>query len=133
MPDSRLIQIFKDPRGHLFEAFRQHTTPVAMAYVVQTEPGYGRDLQTWHVHKEKAETFVCVAGAIMLAVRYSDSDLAVYTLTDNHPKAITVRRGEFHSVFNHSDKPATLLVLCDNLYDPEDEGRVPMAEFQWKK
>lgn len=124
---AKLLRIYRDERGHLFEAFRGS---VAMAYVVQTEPGHGRDLDRWHVHAHKAETFIPVAGRMHLAVKQG-RDVTVYALNADHPRAVTVMPGEGHSVANLGEEPATLLVVCDSLYDPSDEGREPMENWSW--
>jgi len=119
----RPLHKFDDRRGFLFEAFRVIDHDVKMAYIVSTNAGYGRDIDRWHVHHNKEETFIAICGIMKLAVRELDGNITVFDLNWSDPVAVTVERGEGHSLYNASNKRAAVLVLCDNYYDPGDEGR----------
>lgn len=130
----RVIKIknHADERGALFETWRKSNQKAVMSYVVITQPGRGRDIDQWHVHEEKEETFVPVYGKMALAINTLDDGIEMFRLDAANPVAVTVERGEGHSVANIYDEPGALLVLCDNYYDPEDEGREPMKNWNWE-
>lgn len=129
----RPLTVHADERGELFEVFRgSHENHVAMAYVVTTNPGFGRDMTQWHYHHKKAETFVCVSGEALLAVKDNWSgDYYTFALSDENHLKITVEPEERHSIMNRGPDPAVVLVYCSAIYDPEDELREPMTEFNW--
>jgi len=126
----KLVTVYEDERGHLFEIFRKYEWAPKMAYTVLTHPGYGRDENRWHYHREKTETFVCLSGEICLAVKRAGG-IRVYTLTAGDGCFVEVGLRERHSVMNMSDSDAVLLVLCDQYYHPADELREDMDDWSW--
>lgn len=128
----RPLHKFEDERGFLFEAFRVIDHDVKMAYIVSTNAGYGRDTDKWHIHHNKEETFIAICGIMKLAVRELDGNITIFDIDGLNPVAITVERGEGHSLYNDSNGTAVVLVLCDNYYDPTDEGRELVGGL-WKK
>jgi dTDP-4-dehydrorhamnose 3,5-epimerase-like enzyme len=129
----RKLKAYADERGWLFETHRDTDRFLAMSYTVLTQPGYGRDLTQWHIHQCKEEVFIPLYGVTSLAVRDAEGAVTVFELNAADPCAVTVNLGEGHSVANFSDQPSVLLVFCDDYYDPKDEGREPMVDWQWDK
>ena len=124
------LKTFADKRGMLYELFRHNVDDVAMAYVVTLNPREGRSWKEWHVHHYKTETFICVSGSVKLAVE-KDGKVTMFMLSGSYPQAVAVSPMEGHSVINTSLQIATILVLCDNYYDEEDERRIPMTDWKW--
>lgn len=125
------LKSFADKRGMLYELFRHNVDNVAMAYIVTLNAREGRDWKEWHVHNFKRETFICVGGYAKLAVE-NDGLVSVFMLNSSYPQAVTVNHGEGHSIINTSSFIATILVLCDNYYNEEDELRIPMTDWTWE-
>jgi dTDP-4-dehydrorhamnose 3,5-epimerase-like enzyme len=125
----------EDHRGRLFELFRLTDYPnIKMAYAVTINPGQGRDWIKWHFHNMKTEMFICLKGKVWIAVKSEKGDaVALYPLMDNVANALLVEPTERHSVVNLGDRKesATVLVLCDQYYTPEDEHREPISHWDW--
>ncbi len=126
----QIVTTYPDERGHLFEIFRDCDWAPKMAYTVLTRPGYGRDAEQWHYHRQKIETFVCLAGEMHLAVK-SLHVIHVYHLIAGDGILVTVETGERHSAMNLSAGNGVLLVLCDQHYHPVDELREEMTNWSW--
>jgi dTDP-4-dehydrorhamnose 3,5-epimerase-like enzyme len=126
---------FPDERGVLFELFRNPESNVAMAYVITINPGHGRAIDEWHYHNLKTETFFCVKGLVRLAVEKEGNveHCILFCCDGGMQHGVVVEPGEGHSVFNPSDEEAVVIALCDRIYDPKDELRKPMDNWQWKK
>jgi len=137
MQREREITLHADKRGNLFELFRTAEHDVAMAYCVTTKVRQARDAKVWHFHKHKTETFIPVKGVSeILVATYPNKGLGAlirYRLDAQLPWAITVLPGELHSVRTPDGfGSATLVVLCDKVYDPEDEHRLEMtSDWGW--
>ena len=135
----------RDPRGTLTELLRTEWTdvfgpemPFTMVYTSTTMPGVARDVDRWHVHRAQVDRFVCLAGAICVAiadVRPDSPTSGALTLVEMlagndtpAPVMLTVPAGTLHGFVVLGDHPATILNFPNQTYDPGDEGRVPFAD-----
>lgn len=135
----------RDPRGTLTELLRTEWAdvfgpemPFTMVYTSTTMPGVARDVDRWHVHRWQVDRFVCLAGAICVAiadVRPESATRGALALVEMRattnapaPVMLTVPAGTLHGFVVLGDVPATILNFPNRTYDPADEGRVPFAE-----
>ena len=131
MIELRPIPTHRDERGWLFELFRIADLPIQMAYCVVTLPRKARGETEWHIHKKKTEIFIVASGQMLLATKNGQGKVECFLLLGNEPQMAIVPPNTLHSVKNVGSIPATLVCLADQLYDPEDEGRIPFKEFSW--
>ena len=143
-----------DHRGFLVETMRRDDSRVqgdtfAMSYLSLTLPGQKRDGDRWHVHKRQVDRFVVVLGEMILAlydVRPNSSTRGKLVTVrmagaqdDPAPPPgpmkqgavtymITIPPGVYHCIGNLSSRPFLLQNYPTQLYDPQDEGRVPFIE-----
>jgi dTDP-4-dehydrorhamnose 3,5-epimerase len=149
---SRMIHF--DPRGFLVETLRRDDSTVrghefAMSYASVTLPGEFRDRDRWHVHKVQTDRFVVVLGEMILVLYDSRSDSptrgkieivrmkgAPYiqpsqgTKGDVETSLVPIPPGIYHCIGNLSTLPFVLVNFPTELYNPQDEGRVPFREVQ---
>lgn len=141
----RDLRTHRDPRGTLTELLRADWTdvfsesmPFAQVYTSTTAPGVARDADTWHVHQNQTDRFYCVAGRIVVAIAdvrpdsLSRGKLMLVELGAQEdapaPLMVTIPSQTLHGFVVTSEQPATLLNFPTQLYDPEDEGRMPFGE-----
>jgi dTDP-4-dehydrorhamnose 3,5-epimerase len=141
-----------DPRGFLVETMRRDDASVrghefAMSYTSVTVPGEFRDRDRWHVHRVQTDRFVVVLGEMTLALfdarptSPTRGVLDVVRMTGapfDQPSAgpkedrvtylVPIPPGVYHCIGNLSDRPFVLTNYPTELYDPDDEGRVPFLE-----
>ena len=155
-----------DPRGFLLETVRKDDATIeghkfAMSYTSITVPGEYRDRDRWHVHRAQTDRFVVVLGEMILALYDSRSDSptvgrieivrmlgASYeqssrTVKEDVPTfLISIPPGVYHCIGNLSSLPFVLTNFPTELYNPEDEGRVPFRDvsisslggpFEWAR
>jgi dTDP-4-dehydrorhamnose 3,5-epimerase len=141
----RPLTTHRDPRGSLTELLRAEWTevfgpemPFTMVYTSTTMPGVARDVDRWHVHQHQIDRFVCLAGAICVAiadVRPGSATAGRLALVELRAGAdapagamLTVPAGTLHGFVVLGDQPATILNFPNRTYDPADEGRVPFVD-----
>jgi len=141
----RPLTTHRDPRGSLTELLRAEWTevfgpemPFTMVYTSTTLPGVARDVDRWHVHRHQVDRFVCLAGAICVAiadVRPESPTAGALALVElrageDAPAGamLTVPAGTLHGFVVLGDRPATIMNFPNRTYDPADEGRVPFVE-----
>ncbi len=143
----RSLRTNRDPRGTLTELLRTDwsdvygdSMPFAQVYTSTTEPGVARDIDTWHVHQNQTDRFYCVSGRIVVAIADPREDslsrgkLMLVELSAQEdapaPLMVTIPARTLHGFVVTSEGTATLLNFPTQLYDPQDEGRLPFAEAQ---
>jgi dTDP-4-dehydrorhamnose 3,5-epimerase len=159
-------RIHFDSRGFLVETLRRDDATVrgedfAMSYTSVTVPGEFRDRDRWHVHKVQTDRFVVVLGEMILALYDARSHspshgrLEVIRMKgapyaqpspgkneDAETILVPIPPGVYHCIGNLSDYPCVLINFPTELYDPQDEGRVPFREvsigimggpFEWAR
>ena len=144
--------IHQDPRGFLMETMRKDDRSIdgerfAMSYTSVTVPGAFRDRDRWHVHKLQTDRFVVPLGEMILALydgrgtSAASGRLEVVQLTgapldrpghfqgrDLTSYLVPIPPGVYHCIGNLSSEPYVLVNFPTELYDAEDEGRVPFGE-----
>jgi dTDP-4-dehydrorhamnose 3,5-epimerase len=143
-----------DPRGFLVETLRRDDSAVrggefAMSYASVTAPGEFRDRDRWHVHRIQSDRFVVVLGEMILALYDSRPDSptrgqmevvrmegAPYDRPSRTTKGeartylVPIPPGVYHCIGNLSTRPFVLINFPTELYDAQDEGRVPFGEIR---
>ena len=144
----------RDARGFLVETLRDDDpppvrAPFRMSYSSLTRPGHFRDADRWHVHRIQTDRFVVVLGEMILALfdRRENSPtrdcLAVARMVGGAYEArdgasdpaksfshvVTIPPGVLHCIGNVSSEPFLLQNFPTELYDPNDEGRVPFVDL----
>jgi dTDP-4-dehydrorhamnose 3,5-epimerase len=155
-----------DSRGFLLETLRRDDTTVggqefAMSYASVTPPGEFRDRDRWHVHRVQTDRFVVALGEMILALYDARSDSptrsrlevvrmegAPYsqpsrgTKREAETSLVSIPEGVYHCIGNLSAQPFLLINFPTELYNAEDEGRVPFREvpiddlggpFEWSR
>jgi dTDP-4-dehydrorhamnose 3,5-epimerase-like enzyme len=119
----------------------------AMAYTSVTVPGEFRDRDRWHVHRVQSDRFVVPLGEMILALYDGRPDspaagrLEVVRMTgaplgapghrerrDLISSLVPIPPGVYHCIGNLSPHPYLLVNFPTELYNAEDEGRVPFTE-----
>ena len=142
----------RDPRGFLIETLRSDDDRVngahfRMTYASLTVPGEYRDRDRWHVHRYQTDRFVVVLGEMMLALldgrensptsdRLEVIRLRGAPFSTNSPRVadppmtylVPIPPGVLHCIGNLSSMPFLLQNFPTELYNPDDEGRVPFAD-----
>ena len=144
----------RDARGFLVETLRVDDPGnlgghFRMSYTSLTNTGQYRDADRWHVHRVQSDLFVVVLGEMTLALldRRPDSTsrdrLAVVRMIGAPVRAtggaeppseftrylVPIPPGVLHCIGNLSSEPFVLENFPTELYNPEDEGRVPFADL----
>jgi dTDP-4-dehydrorhamnose 3,5-epimerase len=120
----RPLQILRDNRGWLCEAFRDDELPSwfqpAMAYVSETLPGVGRGP---HEHVEQTDCFIFSGpGTFKLYLWDNRSSSPTYWCHEaalvgaDNPTMVIVPPGVVHGYRNVSDVPALMLNCPNRLY-----------------
>jgi dTDP-4-dehydrorhamnose 3,5-epimerase len=141
--------LHQDPRGFLLETLRRDDASVrgdrfAMSYTSVTVPGEFRDRDRWHVHKVQTDRFVVPLGEMILAlydgrpgssthgrlevvrmVGASLDDPGAPVKRDTTTELVPIPPGVYHCIGNLSDRPFVLVNFPTELYNADDEGRVP--------
>jgi dTDP-4-dehydrorhamnose 3,5-epimerase len=137
----------RDSRGTLTELLRAdwsgvygEAMPFAQVYTSTTGPGVARDADRWHVHQHQTDRFYCVRGRIVVAIADpreespTRGNLMLVELAAAAdapaPLLVTIPPRTLHGFVVTSEEPATLLNFPNRIYDPDDEGRLPLAEAE---
>ncbi len=146
----RPLKVNRDDRGILVETLKITWKDVygknlqfAQTYYSITEPGVARDEDRWHLHPTKqTDRFVVISGEIVVALADPRKDSPTYQELnlfkmgdvngDNGRYLLLIPQGVLHCFLVTGDKKATLMNYPNQVYDPEEEGRVPFKEFEFK-
>ncbi len=147
----RKLIIHKDSSGSLVETLRSDWADVfntddlkfAMQYMSITPTGIARDENVWHAHKFQKDRFICTSGRIVTAVfdpRKDSKTFGVLNLfvmgpaSENEMFMVLIPENTYHGFMAISKDPAYLLNFPTQIYNPQDEGRIPRRqEFSWQK
>ncbi|MBI4498816.1 MAG: dTDP-4-dehydrorhamnose 3,5-epimerase family protein [Chloroflexi bacterium] len=143
---TRRLKVNRDARGILVETLRidwpevytGDERPFAQAYYSLTNPGVARDEDRWHYHHFQEDRFVVACGDVVLALYDWRPTSPTYRRLnliplgegcgDDGQLLVVVPRNVLHAFLVVGDRPALLLNSPTQLYNPEDEGRIPFAE-----
>lgn len=146
----RKLTVHKDESGSLFETLRRDWQDVynqkelafAMQYMSVTPSGLARDEDRWHIHKFQKDRFVCVSGKIVTAI-YDPRDnsatqgkLNLFTMSPDKEEEmymVIIPQNTYHAFMVVSREQGYLLNFPTQLYNPEDEGRIPNSHLSWEK
>ena len=111
----------------------------AMQYFSVTPSGLARDENEWHLHHQQEDRFLVVGGEIVVSVAdyrkdsetYGELNLFHMKATDK-PYLVLIPKGTLHGFMVVGDMDATLLNFPTQVYNPEDELRVPYEEANIK-
>jgi len=137
-----------DPRGTLVEMLKTTWTdvydekklPFTQVYYSLTIPGVARDQDRWHFHPGgQVDRYVVIFGNVVFAVydireqSPTKDRLNLFWVGDSlgpdGQYEILVPPRTLHGFLVVGDKPATLLNFPSKLYDPEEEWRLPFAQY----
>jgi len=146
----RPLKVNRDPRGILVETLKKSwkdvygkKLPFAQNYFSITPSNIARDEKEWHLHPTKqTDRFVIVKGKVVFALFDNREDSSTKGLlnlflmgeleNDKGYYMLLVPQGVLHCFLVVSQKPTLLLNFPDQVYDPEEEGRVPFQKVQLK-
>lgn len=145
----RKLIFHNDPTGSLVETLRSdwndvfnNALPFAMQYLSITPPKIARDEDKWHVHKNQADRFICIAGRIVTALYdprgYSKTKdkLNLFLMgpkKEEETYMIVIPKEVYHGFMVVSDIPGYLLNFPTQLYNIIDEGRIKNSQLDWPK
>lgn len=146
----RKLIVHKDASGSLVETLRSDWPDVynlkdlnfAMQYMSTTPPGVARDEDKWHVHKNQKDRFICVSGRIVTAIfdprenSKTRGKLNLFVMSPEKEEEmymVVIPEETYHSFMVISKVPGYLLNFPTQLYNQNDEGRVPKKELSWQK
>ncbi len=146
----RKLIIHKDESGSLVETLRRDWQDVfngtnlsfAMQYMSITPSGLARDEDKWHVHKLQKDRFICASGKIVTAIfdpregsktKGKLNLLAMSPQKEEEMYMVVIPENTYHGFMVVSKEPAYLLNFPTQLYNTEDEGRIPNTQFSWAK
>lgn len=132
-----------------------------MSYASVTMPGEFRDRDRWHVHKVQTDRFVVVLGEMILALYDARSGSPTHGRLEavrmqgppySRPASgakeeletflVPIPPGVYHCIGNLSASPFVLINFPTELYNDQDEGRVPFRDvpidhlrgpFEWSR
>lgn len=146
----RKLVIHKDESGSLVETLRSDWEDVynstdrkfAMQYLSQTPSTIARDEDKWHVHKFQEDRFIAISGKIITAIydprenSQTKGKLNLFKMgpqNENEMYMVVIPKETYHGFMVVSKEPGYLLNFPTQLYNPQDEGRVPNEHFKWDK
>lgn len=146
----RKLTLHKDESGSLVETLRVDWDDVynsvqrqfAMQYISQTPSGLARDEDKWHVHKNQEDRFVCISGRVVTAIFDPREDsptkgkvnlFVMGPQKEEEMYMVIIPKLTCHGFMVISQETGILLNFPTQLYNPEDEGRVPNEPFSWDK
>mgnify|MGYP001608492984 CR=1 FL=1 len=143
----RKLTIHKDASGSLVETMRSDWPDVfgadfAMQYMSITPPSVARDEDKWHVHQNQKDRFICISGRIVTAIfdprqnSPTHGKLNLFVISPDKVEEmymVVIPEETYHGFIVISQKPGYLLNFPTQLYNTEDEGRIPNSQLSWQK
>ena len=142
------LQVNADPRGTLTEALKTtwddvyhlKDRPFAQMYFSKTLPETARDVDCWHYHPGGQEDrFGVIAGDIVVVIYDNRDDsptkgtLNLFAMGQSQcPEGqylLLVPQRTYHGYIVVSDTQAVMFNYPTRLYDPNEEKRLPFAQY----
>jgi dTDP-4-dehydrorhamnose 3,5-epimerase len=131
--------------GHPIDPVYRSEGSVGQVYTSTTRPGV---VKGWHVHSQQTDRFICVRGAVLVALcdvrpllHLPATTVETVVLDSSRGlHQLTIPPGVVHGwrALDHSDGEAWVLNVCSHLYDGTDEYRIgprcqpaPGTDFDW--
>lgn len=129
------------------EIYHPQLRPFAQQYYSITPPGLARDEDRWHLHKLQEDRFLCPRGDVVVALydgRQSSPTFRTLNLFelgegqgDDGQYILLIPKEVLHGFMAVGEDSALLLNFPTQLYNKEDEGRIPYdevdAKVDWQK
>ncbi|HYM65188.1 MAG TPA: dTDP-4-dehydrorhamnose 3,5-epimerase family protein [Candidatus Sulfotelmatobacter sp.] len=140
-------KVNKDASGILVETLRKDWEGIYgegkeffMQYYSETPPGLARDEDQWHYHPTvQDDRFSVVKGEIVVAIadnREGSETIGIlnlfYIKARENPYMVLIPKKTLHGFMVVSKESAILINFPTNLYNPEEEGRIPYKEVNVK-
>jgi dTDP-4-dehydrorhamnose 3,5-epimerase len=143
---ARRLIVNRDPRGILVETLKvtwddcydAEARPFAQTYYSVTEPWVARDEDKWHVHEHQSDRFVVPSGDVVVAMYDPRPESPTYGRLnlvrlgeangEDRQYLVMIPPRVLHGFMVIGPGPALLLNYPSRLYDPADEGRIPIAD-----
>jgi dTDP-4-dehydrorhamnose 3,5-epimerase len=136
------LTVNKDDSGILVETLKTDWEGIygqdrkfAMQYFSVTDPGVIRDEKVWHYHPNQEDRFVVAKGEIVVAIADNRNNSKTkelvnlfYMKFDKDPYNLLIPKQTLHGFMVISKEPGVLLNFPTQLYNPEEEGRIPHDE-----
>tara|TARA_Y100000814_G_scaffold286496_1_gene255583 strand:+ start:91 stop:543 length:453 start_codon:yes stop_codon:yes gene_type:complete len=102
-----------------------------MVYINSINPG---EKKGPHLHKKRTTYFSCIRGKILLIAQEIDGTLREMILDSKKPQLACIPNGIAAALVNHDSNPATVSVLADIAWRPDDDEmeNVSFEEYDWK-
>ena len=141
------LKVNRDESGVLVETLRRDWKDIygkgrefAMQYFSVTDSGVARDENIWHYHPTNQEDrFIVAYGEIITAVADNREKsptkglLNLFHMQANQdPYILLIPKKTLHGFMVVSKTPAVLLNFPTNLYDPQEENRIPYSDAKIK-
>ncbi len=151
------LKVNKDNTGVLVETLRSDWKEIYgegrefyMQYFSITPPAVARDENIWHFHVKQEDRFLVIQGEVIVAIADNRKDSETkgiinlfYMQSQIDPYILLIPREVLHGFMVVSKTDGILLNFPTQLYDPNDEIRVPYnevlvklddgADFTWEK
>ena len=88
-------------------------------------------IKAWHRHKNQDDYFFVLHGMAQVGVYSDEKGFEKFFIGEHNPAVIHIEAGEWHGLTAVGTKPAGLLYLVTNQYNPikPDEERAPFDSF----
>ena len=139
------IKVNSDVRGNFREVLREDEgliSKLSQVSIGVTLPGV---IKAFHWHERQDDTMYVLGGKVLMGLYDGREDSQTkgnkeaLILSDERPQMIVIPRGVYHGYKVLGEKPAQVLYIMNNCYDPKnpDEGRVPYDDpkinFDWSR
>lgn len=139
--------VHRDDRGLLMETIKigwenvcDESLPFGQTYYSVTNPGFARDENEWHNHPTKqVDRFVVLQGEVVIACYDWRKDSPTYGVLnlfhmgesngDDNQYLLLIPKNVLHSTCNVGKTPLLYLGNPSTIYDPKEEGRIPMKDI----
>ena len=88
-----------------------------------------------HIHQNRTSFFYCVQGEIIVIVKDNEGKYHEIRGNSNQPQLIEVSNGTAAAILNPAEDTATVLVLADISWKPDDNEmkNVTFDNYNWDK
>ena len=119
---------FSDDRGWLVPVWNSEDFDAKYMYYSWTYPGECRDVDRWHVHQHHTDRFVVLHGNLLMGLS-DGKEMVRIAMSGRNPQILVIPPGIYHCFKNYWHRDSLMCNLPTEVYDPEDEGRVPFDDL----